>query len=466
MPKLILHVGTGKTGTTSIQVALKRNEVALAERGFHVVEARRTLPQLAKHKLNWRDPKDQGWAEFAAEAERVRPTGRHLIMSNEGLWRVSPDDLKHLAEVFSGYEPMVVMYVREQAEWIQSSLLQKQKRKRKRFDLHNQKKVDRWIRRRPLDYLTVCQGMERALGAGCVHARIFNRSAFVDGDLLVDFFQAIGVSDPHQLDLAQVESNPSLAAQFADILVRAQRGDDGTRLHNKQMQDLACRLTANGVGSRFFLSRERVEALREDLRPHNEQFFRDYLKNGTALPVKAAWVTGEEESVESIEAKMNEITRRLALLGASGWSGQSRMAAKVFPQGWQLVKADDGDTSTAVLTAETGVVTFRLPFRRRFRHKHGVQVRLALASGSPAVARVTVNGTDLGELNLAQDLITFPVALCEPLDEVRIELTPTGPAASPLTVLRFEVPSLGVDDDDALDLEAGDDDEDEDDEES
>ena len=38
VPKLILHVGTGKTGTTSIQVALSRNQAALAELGYHVVE--------------------------------------------------------------------------------------------------------------------------------------------------------------------------------------------------------------------------------------------------------------------------------------------------------------------------------------------------------------------------------------------------------------------------------------------
>ena len=459
VPKLILHVGTGKTGTTSIQVALSRNQAALAELGYHVVEGHRHHPHIGKQKLNWRNPADPAWGVLAKEVERVRPTGRHIIMSNEGLWRVEPEFLQKFTEVFQGYEPMVVMYVREQVEWVQSSLLQKQKRIDKRFDLHNQKKLDRWIRRRPLDYLTVCEGMEQALGEGCVHARLFNRAAFIDGDLLVDFFHAIGVADPHQLDLAQGESNPSLAAQFADILHKAQRGDTGSQLHNKQMQDLACRLTYNGEGTRFFFSRERVEALREQLRPHNEAFVARYLKNGNGLPLKPAWVTGEEEPVEVIEARMNAIMGRLVTLGAKGWAGQARMAPKLFPQGWEITQLNDHE-SAATLQGELAVVNLRLPFRRRFRHRDGrAQVRLVSSATAPLLAEVSVNGQSLGTLNVAQDPITFPVAWCEPIDEVRIELRPLQAPGAPFTVTGLEVPSLAGDDEDLDTIDEEDDEE-------
>ena len=464
MPKLILHVGTGKTGTTSIQVALKRNQEALANLGYHVVESRRTSPQLAKHKLDWRDPDDEGWLEFAAEAERVLPTGRHLIISNEGLWRVDPDSLRHMASVFKGYEPMVVLYVREQVEWVQSSLLQKQKKvkKRKRFDLSKTEKLGRRMRRRPLDYLKLCQGMESALGEGSVHARFFNRSAFVDGDLLVDFFHAIGVPDPHALDLAQGENNPSMAAQFAAILAKVKKGSGDLSLRNKPLQDLACRLTANGVGSRYFMTREQVEELRASFRESNQVFVKTYLKNATSLPEKNAWVNADDESVEVIEARMMEIINRLTLLGSAGWSGQQRSAGKIFAEGWTLAERSDDSGTEARLAGSQAVIGFRLPFRRRHWHKDGVQIALLTAGGQPLTALVAVNGVDLGRLNLPIDLLRFPVECCEPIDEVRIALQPQGEPASWPAITAIEILSLKREDDLDEEGEEGEDEDDDD----
>jgi len=462
VPKLILHVGTGKTGTTSIQLALKRNEEALANLGYHVVESRRTTSRAAKHRLPWENPDHSGWSELAAEAERVLPTGRHLIMSNEGLWRLDSYHLGHFAEVFKGYEPMVVMYVREQVEWLQSSLLQKQKQMRKRFDLEDDKKVTRWIRRRPLDYLKVCQGMELALGEGCVHARIFQRSLFYDQDLLADFFHAIGIADPQQLNLEQGETNPSLASQFAALLMKVKREEGAASMRNKQLQDLACRLTANGVGSRFFMSKERVEQLREQFRPSNEAFAKRYLKNGDALPMKDAWRPDVVESVEEVEAQVLEVVDRLHMITQKGWQGQARVFYLMFPEGWALEAVPGTDLATARPNGPVGVVNFRLPFRRRFRHKGTVRVDMRTTDGRSLLANVSINGHPAQTIDVGREEICFPVEWTDPIDEVRMELAFVGDIAAMPAVVGIDVPSVqGGDDEDDEDFD--DDDEDDDD---
>ncbi|MBQ0930926.1 hypothetical protein KAK07_03570 [Ideonella sp. 4Y16] len=462
MPKLILHVGTGKTGTTSIQLALKRNEEALAQLGYHVVESRRTMPRSAKHKLAWDNPDHPGWAEWAAEAARVLPTGRHMILSNEGLWRLDPDHLSHFAEVFKGFEPMVVMYVREQVEWIQSSLLQKQKQVYKRFDLDSDDRVNRWIRRRPLDYLKVCQGMELALGEGCVHARVFQRSSFYDKDLLADFFHAIGIAEPQKLNLEQEETNPSLAAQFAALLMKVKRDEGASSLRNKQVQDLACRLTANGVGSRFFMSRERVAELRERFRVSNELFAKRYLKNGDALPMKDAWLPDNIDSVEVIEAKVMEVLDRLHMITQRGWQGQARVFYSLFPEGWTLEAVPGTDLATARPKGPVGVVNFRLPFRRRYRHKGTIRVDMRTTDGRSLLANVSVNGHPAQTLDVGREEICFPVEWTDPIDEVRMELAFVGDIAAMPAVVGIDVPSVkstdgDSDDDDDLDDEDDDD---------
>jgi hypothetical protein len=463
VPKLILHVGTGKTGTTSIQLALKRNEAALASLGYHVLQGQRTMERLAKHRLDWRDPDDPGWAAFAAEAKQNLPTGRHLILSNEGLWRVDTDDLSRFTEVFEGYEPMVVMYVREQVEWIQSSLLQKQKLRRKRFDLSVDDRVNRWIRRRPLDYLKVCRGFELALGAGCVHARLFHRSAFYGNDLLADFFHAIGIADPQQLNLEQGETNPSLASQFAALLMKVKLEEGSNSLRNKQLQDLACRLTANGVGSRFFMTRERVEALREQFRASNEAFARLYLKNGDGLPMKDAWRTDDAETVETVEAQVLEIVGRLHLITGPGWQGQARVFYMVFPEGWALDVVPGTDLAMARPSASTAVVNFRIPYRRRYRHKGTVRVKLSTLDNRSLPAQVSVNGHALQQIDVGRDEICFPVEWTDPIDEIRMALSFVGDLDGLPAVVGIDVPSIksteGESDDD-LDNDEFDDDDD------
>lgn len=443
MPRLILHVGTGKTGTTSIQVALRANEEALLDRGFHVVETNRPFARSAKHKIAWADPADPGWDELAEEVERVRPTGRAVVLSNEALWQADPEGLRHLARVFEGYTPTVVLYVREQAEFVQSLLLQKQKKPEKAVDLSDRDKVDRWIGRRQLDYHEVCATLEGIFGKGSVNARLFDRSAFLEQDLLLDFLHTIGVPDPASLDLQQTDANPSIASEFAPILAR-HRNDPDKDLRYEHLQDIACRLTANGLGSRYFLPRDHVEAIRNRYRESNRLFASTYLQNAYALPERDAWTHSDGPGEQELEATLLGIAKRVPTLGQRGWTGARRVGRRLFLDGWRLENGESRGAVEAHLVAPRAMVRFRTPFRHRYRHGQTIEVAVRTLDDRPLRARVVANGEPLGELTFPADTIRIPLEAADPYDEIELLLEPTGDPTERPPVVGIGLPSMRI----------------------
>ncbi|ETA50657.1 hypothetical protein [Ponticoccus alexandrii] len=89
-PRLVLHVGTHKTGTTAIQTTLRDNRAALARAGLCYPDpAREPHPHLPAHNFIYRATLN-GAEAMAAERDRImaefRASGAdHLILSEEGL---------------------------------------------------------------------------------------------------------------------------------------------------------------------------------------------------------------------------------------------------------------------------------------------------------------------------------------------------------------------------------------------
>lgn len=448
-PRFIFHCGTGKTGTTSIQSALLINEGKLRDMGFQVARSIRANERNAKHRIEWSDASAPGWKALAEEAEQARAQGLHMIISNEAVWQTTPEVMRRFAKTFAGFQPQLIIYVREQVDYIQSLLLQHLKNPREAvemeprrgggrkaarapFDISDRTKLDKRIARRKLDYYELCRGFEEVFGPGSVGARLFERSAFVGGDLLVDFFTAIGVPDPSALDLRQEPSNPSIAAQFVPLM--ASRGlelADGSRLvAAPELRDLACRLTANGLGSRYFMTKDHVEAVRRRFEVSNKAFAATYLRNATAIPLKNTWVPEETPSPEELEAQLLDIARRIYMISSQGWHGKGAQARLIFTSGWDIVAGDR--RKHAVASEALATIDFRVPFRLRSRLSDQVQIKLHTANNLPLLARVEANGLDLGELDLASDVLRLPLQLCDPLDEVHLKLSfPNGPEGLP-----------------------------------
>ncbi|EAQ03092.1 hypothetical protein OB2597_13148 [Pseudooceanicola batsensis HTCC2597] len=133
MARLVLHIGTHKTGTTSAQDTFHANRATLAEHGV-------VYPDLGRHTghhgllTDWialpQAYRLPGGARAALEklAADWRGTDRTLLLSSEEFSRAGGRggrvDFNELRRIFSGYELTLICVLRDQKSFLQSVYLE------------------------------------------------------------------------------------------------------------------------------------------------------------------------------------------------------------------------------------------------------------------------------------------------------------------------------------------------------
>ena len=126
---LFLHVGTHKTGTTSLQIILTSKETELAERGVYIPRAGRSSMFSGHHNVAWQlndDARfDPSLGDVRALQEEIAGAGQStVILSSEDFEYLycRPDRmnvLKSLADSL-GYDAYVMVFFREWASYANS----------------------------------------------------------------------------------------------------------------------------------------------------------------------------------------------------------------------------------------------------------------------------------------------------------------------------------------------------------
>lgn len=427
MPTAHLHVGMEKTGSTSIQHALVKHADWLTELGYHVPKAA-TPGRSAKHDVEWKDPHDRAWIDLAREIDDVR--AEHVILSEETIYCLKPPVLQRIRKMFPDHDFSVILYVREQADFIQALALQSQKKPRGAFNLRNEARVQKFIDSRKLQFNELAESLESVFGRGSLCARMFDRSCFVDGDLFSDFVAALGIENSAGVT-APIHINPTIGPEFADIL-RARRAELTAVMAYDEGLNLAGRLTTNGVGSRYFLSEERVSELRQTYRRPNKEFARRFLRNADEIPEKVVW-----ETVEPAFGRLDELGDLLLELGGRypmlvrHWKGDREIGSRMFPSDeWEW-----SSSSNFLMTRpakERATLRFRLPYGRSLRGDcEGLSIAIRTEDSSPAAARVSANGGSEAMIAFPEETVFVPVDSCEPYDQVEITVEPVSPGDFP-----------------------------------
>ena len=206
--RLVVHVGTPKTGSTSIQDALARLGPALRERGIHVPSAGRRHAASARHAnllgslTGFRyDAARGGWPELT---EEIRASdARSFVISDEALARTRP---KHVAGAIAAITGLaadcalrvdVVGYVRPQCQYLDSSFADDVGAGRvlQPFDMYTADEfATRPVSRHPwLDYGRVFAPWRAAFGQR-VAVTPFERSRLTGG-LVRHFLGLLGAGD-------------------------------------------------------------------------------------------------------------------------------------------------------------------------------------------------------------------------------------------------------------------------------
>jgi hypothetical protein len=230
---LVLHIGSGKTGTSSIQHFLKRNRGRLAELGMLVPRE----PGAARHvkvglyikpdevlagriswqRLGYSSPaafRDEFLRRFQAE---IQESGlSRVLLSDEGVYASSEEAMQRLRGLVDDLARSLrlVVYLRRQDEHLCSSYQQNVK-------IGSVQRLSNWAAREwtwLYDYAARLDRFDRTLAPADLVVRRFERESFVQGSLLQDFLDAAGI-DARADELRQVPNrNESLDAESVELL--------------------------------------------------------------------------------------------------------------------------------------------------------------------------------------------------------------------------------------------------------
>jgi hypothetical protein len=244
-PRALLHIGQGKTGSTSIQNALRLNGEVLARHDvFYPESGKHTNHQdiftYLTGDVKHHDPRHKGaradarkiglgkrhWQEALREIDRRQP--ELVVLSCENQFRpFAPEALQRLTEmiapVFSEVE--VVAYLRDPASYFLSMAQQDVKKRARLFNPSTtgfRDVLEPWL----------------TYGPGRVSALRFLKADLYEGDVVADFchrFLPFAASD---LPGTEVPANESMSAEAMDILQAYHIGeiDAPSRHHGKRPQ--------------------------------------------------------------------------------------------------------------------------------------------------------------------------------------------------------------------------------------
>lgn len=438
MARLIIHAGTGKTGTSAVQASLLKNRDALLAQGIRYLQSNQPKPEVAaKHQFRWNKREAPGWDALRREAAELARTDDTVVISNETLWKKDEEELEFFLSFFPGFEFTILLYVREQVEFLESRALQavKQRQKRREMSLGESGGMEDFLAEfvPELDYLEVARRWEKVFGEGTFLGRLYSRDAFPNGNIIDDFYEAIGAS-PETLDL-QAEMNPSLSAPFAMLLKNREKY---LRPEHREAELFEAAMRLSKVitpNPRKLLTIDQAEEIRERFAASNEAFFERYVVNGEGFRIREH-APGEEYDLRDLAASVEELIDGWPLVTVDSF-GPRKMTTKVFRSGWRTgsdpevfeVKQDSGEAS----------LRFRIPLRAMLRIE-GDSFRLEFACREESVVRdVRVNAGEPVRLDLAREPIAFSRGLLGPSDSVEIRLSVPDHGNPDMTITGYRV---------------------------
>jgi len=337
--RLYLHIGTEKTGTTSIQEMLYLNRNRLAEEGYHfmasagarnnrklsayAIREDRADEFLALNGIHTRSDRRQFETTFAADLrEEIQGLPDHihtLIASSEHLHsrcqhREEVAKLQELLHPFCN-DIRILVYLRPQAEVITSLYSTALK-------CGESEDLDTFAAQRCLpstpyfNYRSLLDLWADSFGATQMVVRLYPREELVEGDLLADFASTIGVDHLRPRLQRPADLNRSISAvgqacfRILNARMAASIDDAGHRhIHERLSQFICDNLVGPGIRPTVELT-ERIEG---DFAQSNEDVRTRWFPERPQLFAQPTERTGGDGVIDDHYVKLFEEMLTIAL---------------------------------------------------------------------------------------------------------------------------------------------------------
>ena len=355
MKKLVLHVGTPKTGTTAIQKFLMNNAAALEERGIYypVFPSRWPGVEIARNghfifqdvmarldhptfntRPNLLPPCTEKFAQLVANLDGT------MILSDETFWQMASrfeDTLPTLKNIcdglgFDSYQ--IIVYLRRQDVLVESWYAQRVKGVKVTsitFDKYLKSKATHQV----CTYNKVIKRFEEVFGQQNVHIGIYDRKLLKAGDSAADFMDVIGldIEDP-AFDRGVEEENDSIRSNNFLELKRMANTSDAYRAGSNFLKMVSVSASNNfpeAEKTSLFTPEQRKEYMAQYEKGNRELARRYFGRDDLFGPQKAddlpAWQPNQEQMnhdafmflIEALTAehkRTTELSKRIKQLEA------------------------------------------------------------------------------------------------------------------------------------------------------
>jgi hypothetical protein len=292
----ILHLGTEKTGTTTIQNGLVLNRAALAERGWEYPEGfgNKGSIHLALHAMDVGRYEDlharlgldseekrrafraEVKARFLRDMAALPPTVHTVILSSEYFHsRVrGEDEIRAMRDLLAATFDRVrmVVYLRRQDELAVSSYSTRMRSGRTEPEVLPEVGADDSY----YNYELLLAQWSAAFPEAEIVPRVYRRDEWVDGNLVHDFLAACGVDDRQGLQLPE-RWNESISAPAQEFLrqMNLHFPTDGRK--DRHRDELVSLVAGAFAGPGKLPSREAAERFYRLFEPSNERLRRRWL---------------------------------------------------------------------------------------------------------------------------------------------------------------------------------------------
>ncbi len=241
MKTLYLHIGTPKTGTTSIQHFCYDNMRILAEKGYYYPHMPFEYPNLSMYRnglfLEARCFKDNGERNIDMEQQNLNngfklvnkyfQTYDNIILSDEGVWSRC-FNRKRLEEVSKNltsaalegeYAIKIIVYLRRQDEFLLSWYNQmiKHSASPKLNSLTWDEYFENYSKYISLDYLKCLNKLARVFGQENIIVKRFDSEYFYKNSLLADFLNIFGLELTEEFIVEKEQVNVKMSENACEI---------------------------------------------------------------------------------------------------------------------------------------------------------------------------------------------------------------------------------------------------------
>ncbi|MEM1153827.1 MAG: hypothetical protein AAGI44_06775 [Pseudomonadota bacterium] len=411
--KVFLHIGTDKTGSTAIQYCLHKHREYLLSQSLYVPLTGFGFKN-GHHDLLFKLSDENLGALQAELATAEREGFNSAVISWEGMRLYRRSNIKHLLSALESHDIRLIVYLRDQADLLQSGILQQIKTNRNRHPLFaveapsslQQRIYSVAARRNPTrDYYRMLKRWGRYIGDEALIATVFSRDTLLQGNVVRDFLDKLGVE---YVDTSvDPRVNLSLDVESALLIERWRQ----SKLTAKTLRDrvglLQSHIQFYGTTTKHFLSRQSVEAIRKHYHRSNQKTRQHFLNPQQAdFPSsRACWregaITEIEQRAEALGATIRQALE-IPFLQFNAWN--SDISARVeLERGW-CKQNQWGVWSNG---AES-LIRFRVLAEQIEAHDKGPIITMkGRYYGDNTCTAVFINGLGYGEVDLTQSKTGF-----------------------------------------------------------